>query len=110
MTRFVSPKRSLPRRSHRQPGACFALLLCGGGWLLRRLRRYMDSSQFYVMPVLALWLYVLAVPNCRGPTRRMLASRPMRWLGEVSYALYTTHWPMVCERARVHIDPRRPSR
>lgn len=81
--------------------ACSAVLLgsmvaCGlvthaygpGAWF-----RYMLVAEFALLPVHALWLAALATPGCAGPTRAVLASRALRLLGSVSYALYCLHLP-----------------
>ncbi|KAJ3194792.1 hypothetical protein HK101_001911 [Irineochytrium annulatum] len=51
--------------------------------------------EFLVAPLHALFLAVLTHPDAaRGPTAMLLSSRPMKFLGDVSYALYCTHMPV----------------
>jgi peptidoglycan/LPS O-acetylase OafA/YrhL len=65
-------------------------------WLL-----YSHYAEFLLPPLHAVWLSALAAPPAPdgccgaagGPTRRLLASRPLRRLGDVSYALYCLHFP-----------------
>jgi len=54
-----------------------------------------DESKFYngmVAPLLMALIYSLALG--RGTVARLLALRPMVWLGEASYSLYILHWPL----------------
>ena len=41
-----------------------------------------------------------------GPVQRLLASRPLRWLGGISYGLYLYHWPLflLFNQRRVRLD------
>lgn len=61
-----------------------------GAWF-----RYMLVAEFVLVPVHALWLASLAAPRCRGVSQAVLASRPARLLGSVSYALYCLHLPVL---------------
>lgn len=56
--------------------------------------RFMGHAEFILPLVHALWLWGLSTPGCSGPTQWILSSRPMRWLGDVSYALYCLHYPL----------------
>ncbi len=42
----------------------------------------------------------------RGPIGRLLASRPMIWIGDLSYSLYLWHWPMLVIGNQLIDDPR----
>jgi peptidoglycan/LPS O-acetylase OafA/YrhL len=57
---------------------------------------YMYFSEFIIGPVQALWLMALSHPSCAGPTKRVLMLTPLRKLGDISYSLYCTHWPVLC--------------
>jgi peptidoglycan/LPS O-acetylase OafA/YrhL len=66
-------------------------------WLL-----YSHYMEFLIPPVHAVWLSALAAPpppGCcgagGGPTRRLLSCRPLRRLGDVSFALYCLHFPIL---------------
>ena len=47
-------------------------------------------SQAWVL--LAFGVIILATADDQGPLARMLASRPLLWMGTLSYSLYMTHW------------------
>ncbi len=49
--------------------------------------------EFWVTPVHALWIVALTSPDCRGPTRQFLLSKPLQALGTISYTTYCLHWP-----------------
>eukprot|EP00741_Cyanophora_paradoxa_P004042 tig00000760_g3926.t1 len=51
------------------------------------------TLEFALVPLHCVWLWALASPDCRGPTRWALRSRPLRRLGAASYALYCLHMP-----------------
>lgn len=54
---------------------------------------WMYVAEFDLLLLQTMWVAALCDPRCRGPTRAILASRPLRALGGVSYALYFLHFP-----------------
>jgi peptidoglycan/LPS O-acetylase OafA/YrhL len=50
---------------------------------------------FVLLPVHAVWVSALTHPECRGPTRALLSNRPACFLGQISYALYCLHFPVI---------------
>ena len=60
-------------------------------WLL-----YSHYAEFLLPGLHAAWLSALASPaGVHGPSARLLSSAPLRRLGDVSYALYCTHFPVL---------------
>lgn len=72
---------------------------------------YSYIAEYFLSVVHALWIAALCSINVekseggsvRGwcgaasssPTHWVLTTRPMQWLGEVSYAVYCLHWPII---------------
>ncbi|MPZ04022.1 acyltransferase, partial [Micrococcus luteus] len=52
-----------------------------------------------LLPVVGSALVILAGAHEDGSTRwhpaRLLATRPMQWVGDLSYSLYLVHWPLL---------------
>jgi peptidoglycan/LPS O-acetylase OafA/YrhL len=57
--------------------------------------RYQMTAEFTLAIVYALWISALAHEECRGPTRYVLTLKPFAWLGQISYALYCLHFPIL---------------
>jgi peptidoglycan/LPS O-acetylase OafA/YrhL len=49
--------------------------------------------EMWLLPPLA--ALVLATAGDRGGVARAMASRPMRWLGDISYGVYLIQWPLI---------------
>jgi peptidoglycan/LPS O-acetylase OafA/YrhL len=56
---------------------------------------YDTWAEYLWTPVHALWLMALTSPACGGFTKRVFASAPFRFLGEISYSLYCFHAPVL---------------
>jgi peptidoglycan/LPS O-acetylase OafA/YrhL len=67
----------------------------GAQWLFR-----------WGFPTFALALVVVVVAAADGAGVRLLASAPMRWVGDRSYGIYLWHWPafLLLTPARTHLD------
>jgi peptidoglycan/LPS O-acetylase OafA/YrhL len=87
----------------RRPPAAASQLLClvGLGAIAYTALTYSGSTPFpgwqALLPVLGTALVIGAYPlpigtACPG---RLLATRPVQWLGDVSYSVYLWHWPLI---------------
>jgi peptidoglycan/LPS O-acetylase OafA/YrhL len=56
---------------------------------------YAYLAEFAFVPLHGLWVLALTSEGCTGVTRSVLVTKPMRLLGDISYALYATHWPVI---------------
>lgn len=59
---------------------------------------FVDSREFpgvkALIPVIGV-LLLLVVVRQQGKVQKGLASRPMVWVGDISYSLYLWHWPLL---------------
>lgn len=67
-------------------------LLAGAGLMAGGVIARFSETAFLPLAFAAL---LLALALDRGPIARTLASRPLRWLGDVSYATYLAHVPLL---------------
>mmetsp|Transcript_7466 Transcript_7466/g.12453 ORF Transcript_7466/g.12453 Transcript_7466/m.12453 type:complete len:395 (+) Transcript_7466:166-1350(+) len=56
---------------------------------------YMYVCEYALVPLQALWLSALANPSCGGLTVALLTTRPVLFLGRISYTVYCLHWPLI---------------
>jgi peptidoglycan/LPS O-acetylase OafA/YrhL len=56
---------------------------------------YSGYAEFILPVVHTAWLSGLASPACGGATKRILSMPPLKLLGDVSYALYCLHFPVL---------------
>ncbi len=54
---------------------------------------FMLFYEFSVPIVHCLWLLALSNPSCGGLTQKLLSTKPLRALGDISYSLYCFHFP-----------------
>jgi len=48
-----------------------------------------------VLTVLVMAILILTLATGKSPANFVLASRPVHWLGVISYAIYLVHWPIL---------------
>lgn len=83
-----------------------AVLLTTATWIARGLGAT-DIDRFIAwLPIVGVTMIVIAAPTFR-PFTRALESRPMAWLGSISFALYLVHEPLIIA-ARVLTYPLSP--
>jgi peptidoglycan/LPS O-acetylase OafA/YrhL len=87
----------------RRPGPLPSMVLCLAGLLAIAFTAvtYSGSTPFpgwrALLPVLGTALVIAAYPLPTGTATpgRLLALRPVQWLGDVSYSVYLWHWPLI---------------
>ncbi|MEO6598780.1 MAG: acyltransferase family protein [Polyangiaceae bacterium] len=105
----VSPKHVFGAGTTRALDVLGALALLGLGfaWVkLRGTNPFLYRGGFWLSELAALALIACAVAGDRSYVARLLAFRPLVWLGTISYGVYLWHWPvnvfLTPERAHLH--------
>lgn len=76
--------------------ACFALIICSIPIISKNLFEWSHGlwgDAFFFGPLTA--LTVLSCAAAKGPFSKLLSSRPLRWIGLISFSLYLTHLPVI---------------
>ena len=88
---YVAAGTSLPAKIRPWLPAAGVVLVVSTGF-------FIDGASMFPGPW-ALWpllgAALVIMGGGAGPVSAILASRPMRWLGDVAYALYLWHWPLL---------------
>ncbi|PKQ31407.1 MAG: acyltransferase [Actinobacteria bacterium HGW-Actinobacteria-2] len=63
----------------------------GKDWIINGTRLWGPSESAVIIPLLALLILTLAACP-RDPLARWLSTRPLVWLGKVSFSIYLVHW------------------
>ncbi len=87
------PRRSLPTKpATATPIAALGIILLGVACFA-----FSDATVFpgaaAILPVVATMLLIAAGSAHHNPISRALATRPMRYIGDISYSWYLWHWP-----------------
>lgn len=70
------------------------VLVLSAGWVIDVEGAFPGYAALW--PLLAAGLVIAAGPTrTRWGADRILSSRPLQWLGDISYALYLVHWPLL---------------
>lgn len=89
---FSSSKKSLPRKISDAVTVTSALAILITGFLLTTEANF--PGYFAMIPVFGTGLLIIFGEE-KTPVNRVLCSRPIVWLGDISYSLYLWHWPMI---------------
>ena len=105
----LSPNAHFGARAVRVLDACglAAGLALGLAWVsLRGTNPFLYHGGFWLTELAALSLIACAIAGERSRVARLLAIRPLTWLGTISYGVYLWHWPVNVllspERTHVH--------
>jgi peptidoglycan/LPS O-acetylase OafA/YrhL len=75
-------------------GVVSAVGLAAAWWLLDGQHPFVYRGGIWLTEVGALALLGCALAGSRNVVGRLLAARPLRWLGTLSYGAYLWHWPI----------------
>lgn len=90
---YISLHRPQLIASHKNAQASLGLtLICTGLLLLNKGRDF--PGWWALLPTLGSFFIISAGP-CAWLNQKLLASKPMVWVGLVSYPLYLWHWPIL---------------
>lgn len=79
-------------------------LACAGVSVLLLAAMLLPGDQETLLAPLAFAAGLLALALDRGPVSRLLSWRPLEWLGDVSYATYIAHFPLLIALKLFFVD------